>query len=180
LNDPFEFLAIEVEDEDFRTAFMTGREKAIGENGLVCFSQNWNSPLQWAHYAENHKGLCLGFDVPDRHTKKVEYIEERFPMDFEMNQDLVERLLTTKYAGWSYEQEYRAFVPLKEAEGKNYFINFGPELDLKEIFVGANSSCTRATLKRSVGKLANSVLAYKVRPSHTKFEIVKATAEAMW
>lgn len=30
--------------------------------GIACVSEKWNSILMWTHYADNHKGYCIGFD----------------------------------------------------------------------------------------------------------------------
>lgn len=30
--------------------------------GITCFSEKWNSMLMWSHYANDHKGYCIGFD----------------------------------------------------------------------------------------------------------------------
>ena len=51
------------------------------EIGLLCFSKNWDNPVQWAHYADKHRGLCLGFDVVDSFLAEVKYKEERLPAD---------------------------------------------------------------------------------------------------
>lgn len=49
--------------------------------GILCFSKNWNNPVQWAHYADKHKGFCLGFDVPDEHPTKVTYRDTPLPAE---------------------------------------------------------------------------------------------------
>ncbi len=37
--------------------------------------------MQWAHYADNHHGMCLGFDVNDDVLAKIRYSAERVPYD---------------------------------------------------------------------------------------------------
>ena len=37
--------------------------------------------MQWAHYADGHKGLCLGFDISDHLLAEVNYVDERLPVD---------------------------------------------------------------------------------------------------
>ncbi len=27
----------------------------------------WSNPVIWAHYGDKHRGLCLGFEVPEMH-----------------------------------------------------------------------------------------------------------------
>lgn len=36
--------------------------------GILCFSEDWKQPLMWGHYADSHRGICLGFDVVDSGT----------------------------------------------------------------------------------------------------------------
>lgn len=43
------------------------------ELGVVCFGADYKNPVMWAHYADNHRGVCLGFDVDERFLFPVEY-----------------------------------------------------------------------------------------------------------
>lgn len=80
LNDPFEFSSlIESHDFEFRNAVETGKQGIAEIAGIICFSANWKNPVQWAHYADKHTGLCLGFDIPDEHLEKILYVKERVP-----------------------------------------------------------------------------------------------------
>ena len=36
--------------------------------------------MQWAHYADKHRGLYLVFDVPDKLLFKMNYRENRLPV----------------------------------------------------------------------------------------------------
>ena len=38
-------------------------EKANAHHGVICFSGRWDSVLMWSHYANYHKGFCLGFNL---------------------------------------------------------------------------------------------------------------------
>ena len=42
--------------------------------GIICMGKHWHSPLMWAHYAGNHTGVCLGFDVPDELAYDIKYV----------------------------------------------------------------------------------------------------------
>jgi hypothetical protein len=44
--------------------------------GIVCFSRTFNNILMWAHYADEHKGIVLGFDqnfFPFKVARNVNY-----------------------------------------------------------------------------------------------------------
>jgi hypothetical protein len=43
---------------------------------MLCFSRDWHNPVQWSHYADKHRGICLGFDVPDSLLVPVQYTKE--------------------------------------------------------------------------------------------------------
>jgi hypothetical protein len=69
-NDPFEL----------RTQKINGPADGIGvwpststELGVICFGAEYKNPVMWAHYADNHRGVCLGFDTDERFLFPVEY-----------------------------------------------------------------------------------------------------------
>jgi hypothetical protein len=65
LNDPFEFLGVNLSGKSLRRAFKVMKDQLSVRYGLLCFSHNWHNPVQWSHYADKHRGLCLGFDIPE-------------------------------------------------------------------------------------------------------------------
>jgi hypothetical protein len=62
-NDPFELMALNFRDGRVRTAVTEYRTALDNAHGLLCFSEDWTSPLLWSNYAESLRGMCLGFDV---------------------------------------------------------------------------------------------------------------------
>ena len=79
LNDPFEFLGVDLSDRTFRQAFWETKRQLSKTNGLLCFSKTWRNPVLWEHYADKHRGLCLGFDVPKALLEKIKYVKLRLP-----------------------------------------------------------------------------------------------------
>ncbi len=77
LNDPFEFLGAELSNLDFRKAINATKNQISKTTGILCFSKNWRNPVQWSHYAKEHKGICMGFDIRKRLLAKVDYVDER-------------------------------------------------------------------------------------------------------
>ena len=102
LNDPTEFLAAELSTEEFRHAMESMKESLSNDYGILCFSENWKSLVQWAHYANKHKGLCLGFDIPDHFLAKVDYVENRLSAD--------EILARSKTLSDQLEEKMDAFI----------------------------------------------------------------------
>ena len=71
VNDPFELLGIEMREKEVRETVNFEKSKISKKYGLLCFSEDKYNPVQWAHYADNHKGVCLGFDIPENKLRKV-------------------------------------------------------------------------------------------------------------
>lgn len=180
LNDPFEFLAADLRDSEFRKNIAAGIEHANKSFGIICFSSNWQNPVQWSHYADRHRGLCLGFDIPKDHLMEVDYVKERLTHDKNMNKDFAEKLMCTKYIQWNYEEEYRVFVPLEKNEGDHYFSCFGRNLKIKTVAVGANSDITRKELDDALGSLRSEVDVFKTRAAFRSFKVVKNKNSKIW
>jgi hypothetical protein len=162
LNDPFEFYGVDLSDEIIRSGFKKMKDELSRTRGLLCFSRDWHNPVQWSHYADKHKGLCLGFEVPSEHFGSVNYSRNRFSVNPELllnyrqlDLETQIKLLFTKYVHWKYEDEMRAFVALEETDpDKNmYFKRFSSELNLVQVIVGAESTVTRDEISNVLGDL---------------------------
>ncbi len=94
-------------------------EELKNEIGITCFSKSPLNSLMWSHYADKHKGVCIGFnfDIEEQKDKiiqmPVRYIEKIEPINFWQKfekgfDDLVAfHWLLTKSKIWEYEQEVR-------------------------------------------------------------------------
>src|SRR6185503_592987 len=107
LNDPFELACFDRHDRDQRAGFEQITDSFTAKYGVLCFSASSKSPLMWAHYAEAHKGVCLGFDIPAEQVTEVDYAARRLVLEvdeFESPEDLdseiLKRFLRTKYKQW--------------------------------------------------------------------------------
>ena len=116
MNDPYElFLNFDGASRDDIEKF---KEHFTVKSGFLCFSKNLHDPVQWAHYADNHRGICWEFDIPAHLLNRIEYGEEPINLaqrDEDWRDNLVKATLR-KYDGWSYEQEYRILVDLEAEE----------------------------------------------------------------
>src|ERR1700734_1370486 len=65
LNDPFELSLIDARVRETRKFAKLITDHFHETIGVICFGANWASPVMWAHYADKHAGVALGFDVPD-------------------------------------------------------------------------------------------------------------------
>jgi len=189
LNDPFEFAGANLGNNDLREAFRKLKEVANKKRGLLCFSSKWSNPVMWSHYANNHKGLCLGFDVANEAVLPVSYSARRFALDLEKIKspheqppEYIIKILFTKYAHWKYENEYRAFASLEDAdkESELYFSRFSDRLTLKQVIVGAESSISREQLSEVLGEELQHVEKLKARLAFKSFRVVQQRNRGLW
>ncbi|MGN8030917.1 DUF2971 domain-containing protein [Pseudomonas sp. 22189] len=188
LNDPFELLCHDAGDETVRKKLNQFKKSVAEKSGLLCFSRSYSSPVQWAHYANRHQGICLGFDVPRTHVGDVRYTSRRVKFDAK-SEDLIEgfarqteEMFMTKYKHWSYEQEVRMFGDLKEPDPESglYFAGFNESLVLKEVVVGASSKLGREDINKALGTLVDSVSCFQVRAAFRSYKMVKCVDKSLW
>lgn len=190
LNDPFEFMSFSMRKREDRLTFDHWRNGMDKDHGLLCFSERSDNPVQWSHYGANHTGVCLGFDIPDEMLLKVRYRSKRGNVDIQAvvntggpaEERMMLDALSTKYIHWRYEHEQRMFVSLDHntvtAAGL-YFADFGPNLVLRQVIVGAKSDLTRAEVAEALGDLAD-VETFKARLAYQTFRVVKNQNPKLW
>jgi len=144
--------------------------------GLLCFSKHWWNPLLWSHYADRHKGICLGFDVSDAYVFKINYTDLRTPFTLPLTENKMDGILSTKYSGWSYEDEWRMWVQLEEPdpEASNYYFReFDGDIELKEIIVGPLCSVSQSKLTAAMRAYSPQPKIIKARLAFKSFKVVK-------
>lgn len=118
----------------------------LNSSGVVSLSETQRNILMWAHYANQHHGLCIGYhrdpfdfkNTPPKKSKglyyklhKISYDTSRYdPLSDEFNNDytfrwthsVVRKVLTTKSDEWIYEKEHRYIHPISESD---YFTTNG-------------------------------------------------------
>lgn len=120
----------DVEDRDsyYRLALIAKIEQELRQGfqtGVLCLSTKFNSPLMWSHYADQHHGICIEYDVSGiapNSLHRVRYGESREVLASQIrdwiiadNPDTrgaIERAcLLTKSKEWGYECEWRLIGP---------------------------------------------------------------------
>lgn len=88
--------------------------------GIACLTETNDSLLMWSHYANNHRGMCVEYELMAINEQlkfspvPVVYEDERVwlrsinqsTLDAEIKKVLIESL-TSKSPEWSYEREWR-------------------------------------------------------------------------
>ncbi|WP_175726375.1 DUF2971 domain-containing protein [Burkholderia ambifaria] len=161
LNDPFEGRYVNKSSD-------IGMDVLIQKIRVCCFSKRNDNLLLWAHYAENHRGVCLEYDIPDEIFRT-----QFFPINYSATQPVIEKinrypvgdvnagslLMTMKDAvflmkseDWKYEEEWRMLrITERLAEkGEKHAIPG----NLSAVYFGLHTS---EAAKNIVTKLATSV-----------------------
>lgn len=184
LNDPFEFFCFDTSKSDFRTQLRNGHRAIVNDMGVMCFSKAWNCPVQWAHYADRHRGICLGFSYPKELAhifRLVEYSESKFDAKLLNVEQILNKALYTKYKNWEYEQEVRTVIELKERDNDgNYYMPFEGNLNLEKVIVGCNCEISRSELDKLIGDLKSKIEVFKVRPAFRTFKMVRNENKRLW
>jgi len=117
-------------------------QKMLDYWGICCFSKVKDNVLLWSHYADSHKGVCLGFDYElmaksIMHYEDVDYTNEPFYFDINEPQKSISKALITKSNDWSYEEEVRFVI---ERSKHTTFplealveVNFGSRCEFRDI-----------------------------------------------
>jgi hypothetical protein len=188
LNDPFEMMAITQSNPEFRVAMQEVIKLMRGDFGFLCFSEGWNNPVQWSHYADRHFGICLGFEVPAAAVKEITYAPRRLIIpDADLENSIRDvpafgQMLMTKYSHWRYEREWRGVVKLSEAKKVDdlYFQPFSQDYALTKVIVGVRSNLTRAAISKALGSLSGAVGTFKARLAFRSFQVVRQRKESLW
>jgi len=142
--------------------------------GLYCLSEICDSLLMWSHYADMHRGLCLGFKAKPGIISNslglypVNY-SSHFPTirlkDFLFGLDLpAKQVLFTKSSEWSYEKEWRLMTTPSNAEIDSPF-------KLKTIIFGANMSQVHADTIKAILKDRQEIQYKRARPNDSAFSL---------
>ncbi len=105
-------------------------DKYLNSIYVTCFSRTPINNLMWAHYADNHKGICYAFDFSDQNppfkNESITWggvIYSSYIPEVKIYQDqttegmfpsLLNDVILTKSQEWSYEQEIRFFHTAKD------------------------------------------------------------------
>lgn len=124
LNDPFEGLYINHSSDG-------ALDEWIRLFRVCCYSRRNDVLLLWAHYAENHRGICLEYAVseddfrnqffPIKYSKvppTLNKIARRPDGTLSINIEREAEIFLTKSEDWAYEDEFRLIRFSKYPDGK--------------------------------------------------------------
>ena len=181
LNDPFELMSANTSDVSQRIALETFKEQTNDSTGLICFSELWDNPVLWGHYADKHSGVALGFEVDEKLLFKVTYENTKFDLPIntltnqvECDEKTLKILLSTKFVDWQYEDEWRMFTNLNDSviESGLYFEKFSDDLRLKEVILGAKCELPINEMQSFVDKLGYKIQVKKAKLDGKTYNVI--------
>ena len=100
--------------------FAEGNDLENEKLKISCFSERNDSLLMWSHYANEHKGICIEYDLAERDIIRpflspVYYSDQIFKISTFDELTPIKKIgaLLTKCKDWEYEQEWR-YTPIKQ------------------------------------------------------------------
>jgi len=88
MNDPFELRGAVPSMPEFYAVFLD----VITSLGVLCFSMTDSEPLLWSHYAEKHRGCCIGFEIDESvNTEKTIPVDK--PKELFVNETRLEKFV---------------------------------------------------------------------------------------
>jgi len=158
-----------------RAAYNIARQ----EIGVCSFASDARSILMWSHYGNNHRGLCLQFDIARDPASllfavRVDYLDEDEYPKINWYVDLQPQLreaLLRKHVGWKYEGERRIVLP----NGAHSQILFRPEA-LRSVILGSRASpdlvdCVREIVRERASRNMPKICVLRAREDGSRYAL---------
>lgn len=180
-NDPYElFLGMDLDTPADQLAFYNDIISEIPQSPTTCFSKSPIVSPMWAHYANNHSGFVLEFDLdelqkhfegnpiwdvtyrvaPHESLKKTlqrAYVLKKPRYAYELQQRIFIESYFTKFNDWKYEQECR-FVDIKKVTEKvaGNDILYIPHDFISAIIIGSKFPKEKIQLSKEIAEESGS------------------------
>lgn len=144
----------------------TIKGEILSSMGMFCLTETPDNLLMWVHYAEEHEGVCIKFDLLNDPYTFSSLVKMNYSSGF-MNIDLLKpekdvvELLHHKSVDWMYEKEYRI---LKEVIG---LVEMKPSAISEIIFGCRTSEKDKMSIKEIVSHNPNYSIDYKQAAMHS-------------
>jgi hypothetical protein len=165
---------------------------------IFCMSRNYNNILMWSHYADAHKGICVGFNISHidenslaikcrdgylekTKTKGLNYlpiyhvvynIEKPKPYNIiKDNHQKIRDFMYSKSIDWQYEEEYRVVLNDEILLKNPVKIEL---TEIKEIIFGLKmSDSNRIMIKEIMKDILKNIEIYEMIKVDGKYKIEK-------
>jgi len=161
-------------EDRFRFIF----EKNVSETGVYSFAGDPRSILMWSHYAKNHTGICIQFEM----AQDIGNLSKAIPVEYTVNYPEVDWLtdfkesltavMLSKHEGWKYEREERIVMPRQARK----YIRF-KSIALRSIIFGCRATrkekdAIAGLLKERASLKLNPVYLYQAKQHKSEYKLV--------
>jgi Protein of unknown function (DUF2971) len=156
---------------------------------ILCLSEVHDNILMWSHYAKNHSGAVLEFDSDERKDSPLKLAErviysktmprlmnEKQMVQFLSGQwrmnpyEIMHNEIFVKADDWSYEKEWRIWLPGRDPDRDFIYISFDQE-ELVGIYFGCRMSEQDRTALLDMIKHFPNASACQARKSAREFSL---------
>jgi len=152
------------------------------DKGVYSLAERVNCPLMWSHYGDQHRGLCLGYSVPEASTgnvEKIRYGGSRLVKASDVSAMMAgqeparrrvdEAVLLKKAKPWAYEREWR----LIGSRGQRH-----SPLELEEVVFGMRCpTAVRFAVVKAMENRDRPVSFFEIREQWGQFLLVKRAVD---
>ncbi|MEA3030998.1 MAG: hypothetical protein QOG13_2323 [Sphingomonadales bacterium] len=143
--------------------------------GVCSLAEERDNILMWAHYADSHAGLCLGFEpsleaIDFVCAYQVLYSEERPVLNLirrAEGHELMDKVLLTKSAMWSYEREWRMIAH----DIQNRLRRFPPRALQEVVFGSRITSEAKAIVLEAISRSRSNPKIFQASANREKFAL---------
>ena len=135
---------------EWQRAMQSTMDKHLDSFGVFSFAGDPRSILMWSHYARDHTGFCLQFEVARDARALTEAVPVKYVEDYPVyrwagDEEQIRSALIHKFKQWEYEKEWR--IPW--AEGAHTYVRFNPAA-LSDVIFGMRASDPMISQVRAV------------------------------
>ena len=96
-------------------------DNEMASRGVLSLAERWDCPLMWSHYADEHRGICIEYEMSEnicsniknvnykgpRNIKLTDLIDWKLHKSTKAEKNILNTYFFTKATDWEYEKEWR-------------------------------------------------------------------------
>lgn len=144
---------------------------------ISCFSETYNNILMWSHYAQNHTGFCIEYNISNLELtnsfKKQLFPVFYTPKPIDMSKAILSKqkeifeniLIINKSEDWKYEREWR-YITSSEDDSK-----FIMPVKPKAIYLGTKISEKNKNIMLEIANNKYQIPCYELQQQMNSFKL---------
>jgi hypothetical protein len=148
------------------------------DKGIFSLAERANCPLMWSHYGDQHKGLCLGYSIPEEkfdsihkityggsRSVKASMVANMLNGNVDSQLEVDAAVLLRKATDWRYEKEWRVLGKKGEQDSP---------LELDEVIFGMRcANPVRYTIVKALEKREHPISFFEIVEQTGRFPLKK-------